>query len=303
MNKVIAIIITFALANDAWAANLAADDASDPAYNSGWLNGSNGGYGFGAWQLSAIGVAGHLIGDSTTNADGSDDGNVNGVAGDRDINTGSPATKAWGMFADLDDSATAIRPFTGGALNFGQTFSINFDNGFVRFGGRVAVSLLDSSSNPVFSVFFDGGTTHYQYSDSSGTTTTSIGYGDEGLRLEVTMTGPTNYTAKLTRFDSTNQTWSGAMTAAPEAFRAQFLSAGFPLANRFYINSMAIVPEPTTIALGAVGALGVALCLLRRRVVEYTSSRISPHAVIFNRRGAPDELNGENHRRTFLSRC
>jgi hypothetical protein len=96
MKTIIAIIDTFTLANAAWAANLAADDASDPAYNSGWLNGSNGGYGFSAWQLSVSHLfdVGHLIGDSTTNADGSDDGNVNGVAGDRDINTGSPATKA-----------------------------------------------------------------------------------------------------------------------------------------------------------------------------------------------------------------
>jgi hypothetical protein len=175
MIHIIVVIGAIALANAGRAANLASDDASDPAYSGVWTNGSNGGVGFGAWQLFITGYAGHLIQDSTKNGDGQDDGVSNGIAGDGDINTGSPAKLAWGMSAIPGSSATAIRPFTGGALDLGQTFSLNCDNGSVQDGGRVIVSLLDSSSNPVFSFFFDGGATHYQYSNSSGTTTTSIG--------------------------------------------------------------------------------------------------------------------------------
>jgi hypothetical protein len=95
MKKTITAISALALASATWAANLASDDASDPAYSGGWTNGSNGGTGFGAWQLSTFGTpAGHFIGNSTNNADGADDGLYNGTAGDSDINTGAIAPVA-----------------------------------------------------------------------------------------------------------------------------------------------------------------------------------------------------------------
>jgi hypothetical protein len=276
MKKTITAISALALASATWAANLASDDASDPAYSGGWTNGSNGGTGFGAWQLLTVGtMSGHFIGDSTKNADGADDGNVNGKAKDNDINTftGSGQPVAWGMYASeigfgsATNSATAIRPFTGGPLNSGQTFSIDFDNGYVNGKvGQIRLSLLDGNFNPVFSIFFIGGPSNYGYSDAFGSANTTIDYGDEGLRLEVTMTGPTNYLAKLTRFDGQSQTWTGSMSAAPEAFQAQTIWAGSGPSFDLFINSMAIVPEPSTITLGALGTLGVALRAFRRRL-------------------------------------
>jgi hypothetical protein len=107
MKRVIAILGALALANFAWGANLASDDASDPAYSGGWTNGSNGGSGFGPWQLTTIGfIAGHFIGNSIQNADGSDNGNINGTASDSDINTGTIAPVAWGMFAIINGNTT-----------------------------------------------------------------------------------------------------------------------------------------------------------------------------------------------------
>jgi hypothetical protein len=55
------------------------------------------------------------------------------------------------------------------------------------------------------------------------------------------------------------------MDAAPEAFLAQTIQAGSGSAFDLFINSMEIVPEPSTIALGALGVAGVALRALRRR--------------------------------------
>jgi hypothetical protein len=192
MNRIIAILGLLALGHAVWAANLASDDASVPAFSGGWTNGSNGGTRFGAWQLSTFGTtAGHFIGNSTNNADGADDGINNGTAGDSDINTGAIAPVAWGMYADTGGSnALAVHPFTGGALDAGQVFSVNFDNGYIRPGGRVVVGFWNSHYSSVFAVGFIGGSSDYDYNDANGTFTTGLGYGDEGLNLTVTMKGP-----------------------------------------------------------------------------------------------------------------
>jgi hypothetical protein len=284
MKKTITAISALALASATWAANLASDDASDPAYSGGvWTNGSNGGFGFGPWQLITSGSdSGHYIGDSTNNGDGTDDGNINGTASDSDINTGTFRPVAWGMYAGVGlNSAQATRSFTGGALDYGQTFAINFDNGFIEFDGFIDLALLDAFSTPVLQVAFLGGGAQYFFADAGGGGLTGLDFGTEGLRLEVTMTGVTNYTATLTHFSFTNSvTWSGTMTAAPEAFRATIADAGGVgpgQAFNLYINSMEIVPEPSTIALGAIGVAGVALRALRRRN--------SPHVVGMQRVG------------------
>ncbi len=263
-------VIALSVAAVSHAANLASDDAADVAYSGGWTNGSNGGSGFGAWVLSPTTPgpnSGHFIGSSTANGDGADDGNVGGLPTDGDINS-SLGPVAWGMYANSGNTASAIRPFTGGPLDAGQTFSIDFDNGYIEPGGRVIVGLLDAFNSPIFQVGFIGGSANYFYLDAGGGGPTAVGYGDEGLNLSVTMTGSTNYTAVLTRRDGTSDTWSGTMSAAPEAFGALNVNSagtgGGPPFD-FFINNMSIVPEPSTIALAALGLIGVAVRYLRRR--------------------------------------
>jgi hypothetical protein len=56
MKKIFFFLLLAALARQSSAANLAFDDASDPVYTNGWFSGSNGGYGFGAWQLVISGT-------------------------------------------------------------------------------------------------------------------------------------------------------------------------------------------------------------------------------------------------------
>jgi hypothetical protein len=266
-------IVAFAWANAAWAANLAYDDASDPAYSGGWTNGSNGGYGFDAWIMGIDGTsAGFFIGDSTLNGDGVDDGNLHGVSADGDINSGVSSSVAWGLFAYNTSGwsrAVALRPFTGGPLSPGQTFSVDFDHGYVATGGLVAVGFLDASDEVVLAVIFYGGTTFYTYGEYDGVTnnfySTGLGHGDEGVNLTVTMTGPTTYQAALTRFDGANVSWSGAFSAPPVAFGAEANMAGPDSGFYFFINSMSIVPEPSAIALGALGAIGVSIRAIRRR--------------------------------------
>jgi hypothetical protein len=268
VKKIVIGIACAALAQATWAANLASDNAADSAYSGGWTNGSNGGFGFGPWQLSTSGSsAGFFLGSSTQNWDSADDGaNVGGLPNDGDIDTDS---LAWGMFAGFGgNTATAIRPFTGGALSIGQTFSFDFDTGDISFAGTMTFSLLDALNNPVFtitSIPF----AFYDYTDSGGTSSSGVGFGSEGATLSFTLTGATAYSATLTRRDGASASWAGTVAAAPESFRAQGVDVGDGTPFYFYVNNLSIVPEPSTLALGAAGLLGLALraIRIRRRLV------------------------------------
>lgn len=273
MKKIVLPCMLVALISaSAHAANLASDHAGDAAYSPlTWTNGSNGGYGFGPWNLAATPNAGHFMWTSVNNADQLDDGNVGGVANDNDIDTQDPLGQyvSWGMYAPAPSSATAIRPFTGTTpeLEPGQTFSVDFDTGFIAAGGRASVALLDGANNPILTVFFIGGAAAYEYSDATGTFSTGIGWGSEGLTLSVTI-GNTgfDYTATLTRRDGVSTNWTGVMNTVARGFGAQ-LSRNGPGGAQFdfFINSMSIVPEPSTIALAALGVIGVAVRAFRRR--------------------------------------
>jgi hypothetical protein len=141
---------------------LAYDDASAPAYSGGWTHGSNGGYGFGPWTLM-FNNAILTIGDSATNGDGVDDGITYGSIGDGDINT---AGVAWRFFPDYFGFAYAARPFTGGALNIGQPFSIDIDIGAIDAQGFMRVTLEDEFGNGLFELIANN--TTFNYNDAEG---------------------------------------------------------------------------------------------------------------------------------------
>src|ERR1700722_14165126 len=137
----------------AHASNTAQDTVSNPPYNtSSWNTGDNGGFGFNPWSFSntitTSGFAGQFAGAATG------DGNGQG----------------WGLFAsDNSDSggngnstATATRPFTGGGMVTGQTFSLSLGStGSVSTGGVIGFNLL-SGSNTRFTFEFTGGQSVWQ---------------------------------------------------------------------------------------------------------------------------------------------
>lgn len=263
-------VIALSMAAVSNAASLASDNAADSAYSGGWTNGSNGGSGFGAWILNPVtsgSFNGHFIGSSTLNGDGADNGTTGGVANDNDIDS-SLRPVAWGLYANNGRNSLAFRPFTGGPLALDDTFSVDFDNGYIESGGSIVVGLYDPLLQPVFLVRFTGGNFVYEYIDASGTNSTSVQYGDEGLNLSVTMTGSTNYSATLTRRDGVSETWSGTMSAVPQYFGAINQNAAGNIGGPSYdlfINNMSVVPEPSTMALAALGVIGMAVRFLRRR--------------------------------------
>jgi parallel beta-helix repeat protein len=114
------------------------DDASQAAYSGGFTNNSNGGTGFGAWDLTnGFGTSiGGFIGDSTQN-------------GRTGINT-APGV-AFGLYANPPTaSIDARRTFAGGQMSVGETFSFDMNvswnggtRGFVLYEGDYATSRME----------------------------------------------------------------------------------------------------------------------------------------------------------------
>lgn len=161
----------------------------------GWADGSTGGVeGFGAWSLQTtstnVAENGHFIGDSTVNGFG-----TNAVP-DNDINTSG---KAWGMYANSDQTASAVRPFLGGALLVGQTVACAMDNGFVD-GGTVGLALQNAQGENVLEVYFRGGQANYEVNDGEGQRELAFGYTTDGVVVRLTLTSYATYEGSIAAY-------------------------------------------------------------------------------------------------------
>ena len=112
------LTMIMAMIHAAQAANVASDSAADGAYDAGWTDGSNGGTGFAAWQLTAHDGGGHFMGTSS--------GNAGGTSGS--IDTNGPS---WGLWS-TNGTVDAVRPLTGGDLMTEQALTVEFDNGYLN---------------------------------------------------------------------------------------------------------------------------------------------------------------------------
>jgi len=241
-----------------FAANVAYDAASNSTYDSGWTSGMNGGSGFGAWTLSPQpnGSAGFFVWDSTQN----------GTYPSGGINTGGESLGLYGNGATAD----AYRSLLGGSLSVDQSFRIDFDNGWLNSGLSVGFGLQNSSAQNLFEFWFSGGDAFYTISDFSGVHASSNGWTDGGLRLQVTLTGTTNYNLSIIQGTATN-TYSGFLLSQASQGIQQFHvwngGVGSGQNYDFYINSMAVVPEPGTMALLGIALAGMTMFFrhVRRR--------------------------------------
>lgn len=139
----------------------ATDAASNTIYAANWTNGMNGGFGFGAWQLSAGASGGHFTWTSTANA-----------GGGGGIDTGG---RAWGLWSS-SGVTEAVRPLTGG-LATGQVFRVAFDNGWVANGKSAGLGIRNAAGANLWEFFVTGsgggGTTTNLAENFAGFTTTS----------------------------------------------------------------------------------------------------------------------------------
>jgi hypothetical protein len=288
-NTLFAMALALA-AGESLAATLAADDASN--YTS-WTTGSNGGVGFGPWDLQTVGnnntsaFSGHFL------ASGPGDLNF--------IGTGAGPT-AWGLYAndtsdnltanDSLESAGAIRSLTGGALDVGQAFVVRMEHGNIdpvgtfqpanyataghlgwvgiilnpspSWGGN-AITGFGQPNGPV-AFGFTGGQSTYSVWDNASPSGRQFASGVPFTRdgLEVRFEATSSSTTTLTVTDlGTSATYSEVLSMGITNVTT------FGLFNRnseeadVFFNSVAVVPEPTS-ALLALATLGIASVARRR---------------------------------------
>lgn len=253
----LAFVAAFAVS--AHASTLGSDNASDTAYGDGWTTGDNGGSGFAAWSIVASpggSSNGVFVASSTANGFMPPSGG---------IDTGGVA---WGMYANSGQATDVYRPFTGGALTLGQTFHVAIDNGTVQTGGVVGFGLQNAGGFNLWELYFSGGATLYTINDSLGAHDSTIGYTEAGLTIDFTLTETATYSATITALAGGSQTVSGSLFAQGDQGIAQFHAFNFNSGGgdgaNFYVNSLAIVPEPATVSLVGLGLLS-ALGLRRRK--------------------------------------
>jgi hypothetical protein len=228
---------------------LAATEGTDNASNYGgtWTNGSNGGTPgtFNPWDLTnnnngGPNFAGYFLGDST--------------AGSGNINTGGVS---FAVFANPSTAfADAIRSF-GSTLSVGQTFSldiaVNFRNGNKGF------SLFDGATE-IFNLNVGGD--DYQINGSSiGAPFSSTAV--FSLSLTQTTAGGGTYSVL---YSGNGQTYNNSYTGVASGFK--LYNSGTDNgdnANNLYFNNLAIVPEPSSLALLAGPILLGAWFFVRRR--------------------------------------
>ena len=200
----------------------AADRGASAVYADGWATNDNGGAGFGAWRFY------------TSSGDGGQNGLFMGTG--TAVNIGTPA---WALYANSGQMAEAKRLLTN-ALAVGQTFSVQLDNGYINTGGGVGVALQNGGGDDLWKVYFNGGDTYYSISGS----TTDVGWTSSGLEIDVTLTGPTSYTARITPLGSTTRTNAGHLLAAADmtvtVFRAWNYNAGSGSDYDAFFNSLRI---------------------------------------------------------------
>jgi alpha-amylase len=190
----------------------AADSSADAAYDGGDYNGKNGGTGFNAWTTSIPEPSYDEQGQAHPNGGCWTDG------------------RGFGLWCNQWYN-TAAKRFLKRALKAGDTFSVTFKNGNIAFPieywddneGVMKTNhpgcgfglCNETDQDAGFRIWFNGGDPSYQTTAGDS----GIGWTTNGIRISVTMTSDTAYTATLTPIDGASVTLSGTFSSACNGFR------------------------------------------------------------------------------------
>lgn len=237
-------------------ASLAALTVSANAATNGTWNGTSGG----SWSSSE--TQGWT---SVTTPSGSGSFNAGTIA--------NMANGSWSLWSDSAQSE-ARWDFAGGALNTGQSFSIDWRNNSIASGRTITLSLRRSDGSEAFGFRFLGGGTNYEikgdgtwFVEDSGTS----GYQNTAINLNFQLVTADTYIFTATRKSDNFQmlqtgtyTLGGTSGLGLTHFEV-YNDARVAGSSDLNLNSITVVPEPSSAALLGLGLAGLAM-LRRRRV-------------------------------------
>jgi hypothetical protein len=155
---------------------LFSDNGGNSAYSSSWSNSSNGGTGFGAWNITAGANTGTFIGDPAA------DGNSNAGIG----------VNSFGMYATGSAYLNALRPINGG-MQVGDTLSFYWIFNWDANGGGKGFDFKNGGTN-VFNI--NNGGFSGTITSTAGTVNTA--YGTTPMFVKLVRTSSTEYAFSMT---------------------------------------------------------------------------------------------------------
>jgi hypothetical protein len=249
MKKILLSTITaaaFAVGTNSYAL-IASDNGGN--YGGGWTNGANGGTGFLAWTLNNNNsgttnppFAGNFIGDASS------------------AGIGGMSSTSFGLYANPAGAFSTAERLFSTALSAGDTFSfqwgVNWDSG--------------ASGNKGFVIF--SGTNEWVNVNNGGSATitfngtdTGFGFGTNVMNWSFAYNGSAFAITANDRDGAGSFSTNISVGIAPDGFR--FYASGLQSGDQAqpYFNNLSVVPEPSTYALLALSAVGLAGYAARRR--------------------------------------
>jgi hypothetical protein len=227
---------------------VASDNPNDPAYNpllgNSWTNGSDGGFGFGPWELETVGPEAALFRTDEWASTNMQVGTFNGFA----------------FEAGPLSSAVARRSFDVPMSAAGGVFTVQLDSHNVASGGSVGLALADADGVERFRFYVAGDDgPGYRVVDAAGDRAAGFDYTQSGLPLRFKTTGDGRYEFTA----GTNGPIVGDLvTGGPvSALVASNSAAGVGMDSRMYLGRLLVEGEsfaPETVAVVAPEVVRVA---------------------------------------------